>query len=249
MRSCPTLCLFSSRRRHTRLQGDWSSDVCSSDLRAARLPPRRAPPALGGKHPEVAVAGAAKVAAQEGAARHRCPRAPMRQALPVPHSCPRASAIQMLADAPIQPGQRLLQPRPIRCRRRREHRDMAYSCAATAGYRRRLTTTIRRVIRASCRYHRPSPGRTALSGPDGPITNLSTKPADTLSWHLGACQLRPAENLGKAGHQSRPQGCGSAHAVIESSTAAYRPLSPLRPPPSLKLHTSNAARPPTPWPA
>src|SRR5256885_10857047 len=24
--------LFSSRRRHTRLQGDWSSDVCSSDL-------------------------------------------------------------------------------------------------------------------------------------------------------------------------------------------------------------------------
>src|SRR5256885_11242302 len=29
-----TLCyfFFSSRRRHTRLQGDWSSDVCSSDL-------------------------------------------------------------------------------------------------------------------------------------------------------------------------------------------------------------------------
>src|SRR5215467_5632611 len=26
---------FSSRRRHTRLQGDWSSDVCSSDLEAA----------------------------------------------------------------------------------------------------------------------------------------------------------------------------------------------------------------------
>src|SRR5256885_13110264 len=26
---------FSSRRRHTRLQGDWSSDVCSSDLHAA----------------------------------------------------------------------------------------------------------------------------------------------------------------------------------------------------------------------
>src|SRR5256885_12941560 len=34
------LCFFfSSRRRHTRLQGDWSSDVCSSDLiiLAARL--------------------------------------------------------------------------------------------------------------------------------------------------------------------------------------------------------------------
>src|SRR5256885_5755104 len=28
---------FSSRRRHTRLQGDWSSDVCSSDLSAVRL--------------------------------------------------------------------------------------------------------------------------------------------------------------------------------------------------------------------
>src|SRR5256885_6165152 len=27
---------FSSRRRHTRLQGDWSSDVCSSDLRGKR---------------------------------------------------------------------------------------------------------------------------------------------------------------------------------------------------------------------
>src|ERR1039457_2434718 len=26
---------FASRRRHTRLQGDWSSDVCSSDLERA----------------------------------------------------------------------------------------------------------------------------------------------------------------------------------------------------------------------
>src|SRR5256885_10215446 len=29
------LFFFSSRRRHTRLQGDWSSDVCSSDLHEA----------------------------------------------------------------------------------------------------------------------------------------------------------------------------------------------------------------------
>src|SRR5256885_12874972 len=45
---------FSSRRRHTRLQGDWSSDVCSSDLagttvihRASQLflPTLREPPA------------------------------------------------------------------------------------------------------------------------------------------------------------------------------------------------------------
>src|SRR6201993_5248244 len=28
------VCFFSRRRRHTRLQGDWSSDVCSSDLYA-----------------------------------------------------------------------------------------------------------------------------------------------------------------------------------------------------------------------
>src|SRR5256885_445509 len=39
---CCSFFFFSSRRRHTRLQGDWSSDVCSSDLSAvaaARLPP------------------------------------------------------------------------------------------------------------------------------------------------------------------------------------------------------------------
>src|SRR2546426_11272638 len=30
------LFFFSSRRRHTRLQGDWSSDVCSSDLPTSR---------------------------------------------------------------------------------------------------------------------------------------------------------------------------------------------------------------------
>src|SRR5256885_11768463 len=29
---------FSSRRRHTRLQGDWSSDVCSSDLLGLERP-------------------------------------------------------------------------------------------------------------------------------------------------------------------------------------------------------------------
>src|SRR5256885_8265430 len=35
--SC-VLFFFSSRRRHTRLQGDWSSDVCSSDLGSATVP-------------------------------------------------------------------------------------------------------------------------------------------------------------------------------------------------------------------
>src|SRR5256885_13152317 len=33
---------FSSRRRHTGLQGDWSSDVCSSDLAPSTCPPSRA---------------------------------------------------------------------------------------------------------------------------------------------------------------------------------------------------------------
>src|SRR5256885_6408537 len=32
---------FSSRRRHTRLQGDWSSDVCSSDLLLLHICPDR----------------------------------------------------------------------------------------------------------------------------------------------------------------------------------------------------------------
>src|SRR2546427_938739 len=42
-RSCSVLCIsiffffFSSRRRHTRFDCDWSSDVCSSDLAVGRL--------------------------------------------------------------------------------------------------------------------------------------------------------------------------------------------------------------------
>src|SRR2546426_9287066 len=41
---------FSSRRRHTRLQGDWSSDVCSSDLFVLTWPLGREvnPPRLAG---------------------------------------------------------------------------------------------------------------------------------------------------------------------------------------------------------
>src|SRR5207302_6446601 len=37
--TCSSLFFFSSRRRHTRFSRDWSSDVCSSDLRLRkRLP-------------------------------------------------------------------------------------------------------------------------------------------------------------------------------------------------------------------
>src|SRR6267142_3222124 len=42
---------FSSRRRHTRLTCDWSSDVCSSDLlsiRTAPLTPLKEPPRVAG---------------------------------------------------------------------------------------------------------------------------------------------------------------------------------------------------------
>src|SRR2546430_11458817 len=35
---------FSSRRRHTRFDCDWSSDVCSSDLRNMPLVPPHVPP-------------------------------------------------------------------------------------------------------------------------------------------------------------------------------------------------------------
>src|SRR5256886_10869847 len=38
MTVCGTLFFFSSRRRHTRFDCDWSSDVCSSDL--GELPER-----------------------------------------------------------------------------------------------------------------------------------------------------------------------------------------------------------------
>src|SRR2546430_7724413 len=52
-RLCSSVCLntvcehyffFSSRRRHTRFDCDWSSDVCSSDLAPARWPATRGRP-------------------------------------------------------------------------------------------------------------------------------------------------------------------------------------------------------------
>src|ERR1039457_268566 len=41
MMLCVFYFFFSSRRRHTRLQGDWSSDVCSSDLQFISARDRR----------------------------------------------------------------------------------------------------------------------------------------------------------------------------------------------------------------
>src|SRR5437762_9886050 len=72
---------FSSRRRHTRYIGDWSSDVCSSDLGRQHVPPAEHPAAaaalqhLGppGAARERAVrpaAGGARAAARGGARPH-----------------------------------------------------------------------------------------------------------------------------------------------------------------------------------
>src|SRR5256885_8450888 len=56
---------FSSRRRHTRLQGDWSSDVCSSDLFRELQRPRPGAPSRGELIPRYLSAPAAHQSAQE----------------------------------------------------------------------------------------------------------------------------------------------------------------------------------------
>src|SRR6266852_9427194 len=63
---------FSSRRRHTRCYRDWSSDVCSSDLRGAPVAVGTGPPEWGdrGDH-EARVPGAQR----RGAATERGQRA------------------------------------------------------------------------------------------------------------------------------------------------------------------------------
>src|SRR5205807_6284406 len=56
---------FSSRRRHTRLQGDWSSDVCSSDLQLqSRRRRRTAADVSLFLLPDKGIAGIAKVGAR-----------------------------------------------------------------------------------------------------------------------------------------------------------------------------------------
>src|SRR5581483_12048318 len=48
---------FSSRRRHTRYWRDWSSDVCSSDLRELRVPDRVVAHLLGVDAPDPLLVG------------------------------------------------------------------------------------------------------------------------------------------------------------------------------------------------
>src|SRR5256885_4851852 len=62
---------FSSRRRHTRLQGDWSSDVCSSDLLDTQLfhPTRRDPAffeKFGAKNGQVRLLYVGRVSREKG---------------------------------------------------------------------------------------------------------------------------------------------------------------------------------------
>src|SRR3989454_2683252 len=68
---------FSSRRRHTRLQGDWSSDVCSSDLLPA-LARRRGAPALR-LHRQVHRRGSRRGGRGHGGALYVRPREPRRR--------------------------------------------------------------------------------------------------------------------------------------------------------------------------
>src|SRR2546426_3873435 len=56
---------FSSRRRHTRLQGDWSSDVCSSDLRCQDIGDRLADPGSAVAWLASAISGLPEAAARQ----------------------------------------------------------------------------------------------------------------------------------------------------------------------------------------
>src|SRR2546430_8955737 len=59
---------FSSRRRHTRFDCDWSSDVCSSDLSVARITPKVRKiirSRCGNAAPDLMVKGIARAAASE----------------------------------------------------------------------------------------------------------------------------------------------------------------------------------------
>src|SRR3989475_438319 len=92
---------FSSRRRHTRFDCDWSSDVCSSDLpdRARRARPEPRPAARNGlagasRHPDAHGGHARPAAAAEARQGRRLCRNRAGRRVPVPPPTPRAARPQ-----------------------------------------------------------------------------------------------------------------------------------------------------------
>src|SRR2546426_11154065 len=106
---------FSSRRRHTRLQGDWSSDVCSSDLESendpletglARVPDSPAVAVTVPPTPAVSRSSSAysptsgNPSSWRGAsARPRVGRAPSRTSLPDPYAPWSTSPVTVTAES------------------------------------------------------------------------------------------------------------------------------------------------------
>src|SRR6266446_3365064 len=100
---------FSSRRRHTRLQGDWSSDVCSSDLGLVRRAGARAAPL---PRPRLATGrGEPAEDRRRQGERGRGRAAPAHaQDDPPGHPTARAAPVQygdLLADGAVERGVRL----------------------------------------------------------------------------------------------------------------------------------------------
>src|SRR6267378_4488557 len=86
---------FSSRRRHTRSLRDWSSDVCSSDLRG-----RGAVPAAGvarGAHARASRGASRRPARRAGRAWHRRVHAGARVSAPTPGSGERLGPVERVA--------------------------------------------------------------------------------------------------------------------------------------------------------
>src|SRR5262249_59414809 len=66
-RLCHVIFFFSSRRRHTRLVSDWSSDVCSSDLLARAAGSSKAEWPEEGERAELAASPYASLVGQSAA--------------------------------------------------------------------------------------------------------------------------------------------------------------------------------------
>src|SRR2546430_12089909 len=116
-RSCSVFFFFSSRRRHTRFDCDWSSDVCSSDLGIRYLDVGTSGGVLGFEHgyclmiggePEaVALLEPALATLAPGG---RLPSPPAGNAATRP---PRGPAARAAAGAPRHPHRRAQRARPL----------------------------------------------------------------------------------------------------------------------------------------